>query len=928
MDDLSNFKPLTETEILDRLTGWKRALEGADTALWPLAAEMEEMQQQLAALAQTHPDKAREYRNTLVNLQMTLIQRRQEQVARGLHVLKGMKGDGDAWEQALRSTVAALEELERLSGVQESELRKDLEEQRRRLRGEALLTQARQAWERGKQAIEHQEAQKQVTLIIDDAARLYSEMRRYLDEGRSERVSSSVLNELQKLRDLSGKYYEALRRVYQGALTSDLHGQYVEAVHELEKAREEAPEGDQLMVYYVPDELADSTTLKKMTVREAIEIAKARRRRFLMQRAQNHLAKIKQYLADGEPTRALEEYNQIVGVEYIKGTQAEIDMKHIKQEIDKALMAWGQFEEEIRQASAMQDKKDLAWSMLDAVGKKEPYRLFTRTHPLWEKARTELARDIEAQVERDELVPCALHIARSEWHQARRGCESVRKRYQDWPEYFSTILTTANILIELADQLEQHLNRARIYLNEKRLEEAAAALQEANRWLLGAQQRTPGSVAQKLTPQAELQQLQDILDAYEKAGELHQRLQSQVNSTERVAELERLVQEIQGHIDRVADRYREDFEALLALATARYHYYMGRSILSVAGNPEEAKRHLVEAARHDAFQKEAQEAILDIDQKLIPANRRVKAALRKINEHRQYGRYWEAYEVARKVAEEPAERELRQKLQRQLEAMAELARRESEIYLNRALESEEGDPKLLREHLRRIRALDPNYPKENIQRLWLIIHQLEAARAFTERRWLDAVRSLGEALRVLQDMPDEGWIQELKARLNQQRMAARKQHILQIIQIGSPDETLTTLEHDPFILRQDPDVLLGLVQVTLRYIRHQEEAFENALPENFIQEEKALLQDVSKHLQEAQGNLHAAERQFRLWQVQSLPPYEIQRLDTLQTTLKAWERQRETDLKQTRSHLKAAQMIHAKKSEILHLLESVEAFQA
>jgi len=919
-------------EATDQLSVWQQALASKEGDA-PSAWDVNRLQQRLELLASVSPEQARPLQDSLMKFRNNLVTRRRNEIAEQLSRLSDAVGDDGYWPDLEKKCENLLSELEALEGSEETELRSSLRKQRLRLQGEALLAKAREDWQKTTARIAEDEEKNDFLGIVQNAqdlkewiGKLYREMQA-IQEALENEKEIELESELRQLKEKAEQYYDLKRRLYEGAITADLDKDYEKALIELEAIRKDF--GDDYEIYYYPEDWRETSKLTRIPVSQAIANAKKRRQDFLINKAAPHIEAIKHYLENGDPGRAQDEYENIEGKEHLE-EGAKYQLNELKENIDGELEAKNTFEQEVTRIADMPNKLQ-AWKMLDELGRK--YRRFISTSQIWRETRYRTVRAIE-QSAFHELTKCAQLIVKNESEYARDICEQIQHAYQDWSADFKAIMDTVHQLQTLMGILEHDLKLAREYLETKHLEDAEKTLKDMKHRIQEcASQISHEEVAQPLLqltqklgdgePYNEVQRAWDILDAYKNAGDLYGRLQQQVENTESVMELQSFAEEIEAHLARVPGRYREDFEALLALSWARYHYFLGKRILAVAGNPEDAKAHLQKAAQHEAFRLKAQEEINDIEDKLIPANLRVKAALEKIEQFVRYRCYWDAWQKAVEVSNEPAEAELRQTLNELRQRVFDKALETSKSVLEKALESRHGDPKGLRKHIKRMQMLDSIYLETRVDALWLIIHQAEASQAIDKKQWPRALESLNAALQRLENMTKSSDLQVLQRDLKQKKRAVRKELALKIASGWNPKNAIERLEQERRSFREDPDVLLAFVRIILKNAQRKEAEFEENLDDDFSKETD-FLHKLRHDLLTARDVLDTAARQADSWEFDFLPAYEQTRLAILNQEPSEWANRRKKEIQRNEQHVATALTVNSKKKDIIHLLSTID----
>ena len=915
----SDIPPLV-LELTDQLQAWEKALKEPASML-PTAEEIRKTKARLKELGQFNLEQAQQFEQRLENsIILPSIKRYESNVDLILEQLQTHPASDPGWHAQRDSVQRMLDQLAALSLVDDATRRESLAQIARKLTGEEILHRAQQDAEETTARLLKDEKDEDYSNLVQDAAALMHRMYKVYQEAQSSQAAPEVLEDLAGQYEKCKDFYERNRRAYEGALTADVQGEYEDALGILEKVRER--EGPTARVLYPPTIDSTEKDARLIPAAKAIEICMMRWGNALRRRAEPHIDEAERLLEEGDPVKADAKLKGIVGEERLPDSDRN-RIAHLRGRVQSELVEFGRFEQAIRECLDLSPRL-LGWRRLDEIG--ERYERFQASSHVWQKNREALREYVTGEII-IALGEAASMISRHDLEPSRKLTEQVINDLRSWPSDFAEPLRYAEVLLHLTGELDEMLPKANNELRSRQLDAAATTLFGVSDSLRQVRQQLPDALARSLEEQKESRRLHDVLDSYQHADSLLDRLQREVRETEETAELSRLTKEIAAHLDRVAAEYKADFQELLTYATARYSYFVGRGILIVAGDPEEAKRFLTEAAGHPDFRMEANAEIADIDKRLIPANQAVQGALRKMEQAVQLGQFWEAYREGIGVTSQPAQKSLREELRRQTGINRAKAVTESTERLKDAIASGTGDPGELREHAGRLGVLDPETMREIAVDLWPLVFSLEAEAAIRQGEWEKAHTRYTDALKAVEKPPDS----RHRGRATTFRIcaeASKKQHILDLATRLKPALAVEVLQqHLISQYAQDPDLSLAVARALKERAQGVEE-LEGYEPEDLRGDQVSLLRAVREDLLEARRSVSSAEDQAQWWLLADRrPSYEQERARFIRSTPEGLAEQRIVDVGVERRHIQAALRLNGMKLGIARLLPRIGALR-
>ena len=912
MEELTPMALNTATlELLDRLQLWKNALAEPEQTL-PTVQDIEWARERLRVLQREGSDQLQGLAASLDGLVGELVERHQEATDAGLARLESLSGLDPEWRTIREEVQGTLGQMEGLMRSPEDERRRRRDVVTVRLEGEEILHKARQDQEETLERLRKDEEAGERTLV-QDAQALWHRMREAHQQAQGSGVAPEVLSELRVMHEESKAFWDLKRKAYEGVLTADEDDDYEQVMEYLRFVQsQEGPSGQ--VLYPSSIDPANKEAAPR-PVAEAIAICEKRWGNFLAGQARAHIDEAAQLLEDGDPPAAEAELHRIVGEDKLPDG-AKHQLRDVREKLGTELSEFRTFERGVR-AALEQPLVMEGWRSLVELG--EQYKRFQSRSTVWRTGRHTLSQKVAEDVQQT-LLQAAEAISLHSLDQAAEVSKGVKADLSHWPSDFSEAREWAQTLSLLAAELMALLPRADDELRKRQLAEASETLCEIRSLLEDARSRLPEPLAVPLEAQAEAKRLNDMLDSYERADELYERLHSELTATEQVSHLPRLAAEIEGHLDRVADEYRPDFAGLLEYTRARYAYFAGRSILVLAGDPEQAKGLLEKAATHEEFQAKAKAEIADIEQRLIPANEAVSRALSKIEQEVALQQFWQAYRTAISVASEPAQKSLREKLEEQVGITRQKSHEESLRALHSAVSSGAGDPSKLREHARRLGILDPPAMEKIAEDVWLLVYALEADAAVQQADWDKAHHRFTEALKACERSQQPA----KTAQVGSYRTAAAaswKQHLLDLSDRLSPEFALEVLQQDVSgRYEQDPDLHLA----TARSHRGKaEEAEESDMyaPEEHRTDQMTMLQTVRQDLLAARSSVVTARGHARRWLIPDRrPSYEARRAEFIGIDPETLSEQRNARIDNERQQIRSTLRLNSIKLSITRLL--------
>lgn len=770
------------------------------------------------------------------------------------------------WKALVREGREWLDELAQLKKSEDDDMRawrQSLDHADRHFRGMEILADAQRDDQLVREGILRKESEKtDLSLVPGEAAELSRKIAQYLEEAEAIKALPKVVSELNSLLTKSRELYESRRARYEEPLTADVLGEFENSGKQLEFVR--SRDGDDATVLYPDSGDPNDKAAVPMPVSRAIQKCKERQQNMTRNRAATHLAKAKSLLRDGQPRQADVELKNITAVEELSQAQRD-EHARLVASITGEITLLSRFEAAVKTAGGESDPFYGWVSLHEAQSEYKRTGSDTCSHdaentPLWQPTRDELRGRLEGRTMR-QLKEAVEAMYRGEMAEAAEKSQQIISDLGKWRNDFETVLSRAATLINLVGELSASLASAKTELMAKKVNTAAEALAATNASLGHAARSFPLDWRDRFVQQKEFRRLTDLLDVYQKQGDLLTRKHKELDETTKRAELGALVSEITSYVAVVEASYQQDFTNLLDYAKARYAFYMGKGILAEAGNPDEAMRYMNEATGHKSFKNAAQTEIADIQSRLLPAQERVHDAIAAIRAAIGYGDFWGAYLKAESVASEPVDKLLRNDLREMTDLVKQKAVAESRTILDRALDTARGDPKGLRIHAERMLKLEQSTLDQMTAALWPLINELEAEAAAAQKKWDVAANSYDEAARRLArgGMPAQ---EERMTKLRYRSTAATKQSLLAASSPDlPPDVYLEMLK--PYRERQfseDPDILCATVNATLEKVRLDEEQNEW----QFEEENDAQAIDEVRQLQQERQRLFEARRQAQL----------------------------------------------------------------
>lgn len=898
--------------------------------LLAIGREIEDREQEIRELRLADPTQADVFDARLNQVKQSLVQSLHDCISSDLKELRTLVGDRPTWTEIAARVEATLNTVDRLTGAPDFQSRRSLAEEKRRLFGEKLKLEAKQHYECTRQELSEREQRgEDVSSLPAEAKNLMYRMQSYVDDAIAQGVSAEIIKELREYAEDSRRFYEIKRRAYEGAVTADAEQNFDQALSEYEYVRSQ--EGDGALVLAPSSVDAPEGDWSQMIVTKAIAIVRQRKRKELSAKAQRHINKIKQLLDDeGNPRAAQHELESIVGVEDLFEQQQKA-VQQLRERISQELKDLKSFEQAVQQIE-MAEPPIKAWEQLMRVGEK--YQRFCAASRLWGTVRDKVSKRVQEAVMAELESAVTKYLGDSSPGALEQCLSQVEDRVWMWKDEFGQVVSAIYVLRNWGDGLADLFDRARSQLQTRDLDAAAATLRSIEDLTRNAARQLPERLADRIQVPDEHRRLSDVLASYKDAASLYRRLASRLDAAETISDLEQLVVEIKGHTDRVDEKYQGDFQRLGKLAEATYRYRLGKSILQVAGNYEEARNHLVLAAEHPEFRAIAQEEIAEIDRRLMPANKRVREALERADAYVQSGDWWEAYRQTAAVLFEPAEKQLRQEVAQRNDRYRQQALQESQDVLKRAIQSEEGQPNLLREHAVRLKELDNQAYQQLENRLQPLLYELEAKAAVRGGRWSEAAESYRTAAQELERR--NGSPERVEALL-QYAAGAAKQALLGLLeqaQQGNLEPAYLVEELKQQVQGQfdrDPDILLALAMAIVEKARKDEDHYEEHL-EEFAElegepetDERTWRRDIAKLLREAEEICKKASIIAGQWHlsVQHRPVYERLRCEFMGWPVQREAQRRLDEMKKNTELVIKARKINAYKLEIVNLLSSI-----
>lgn len=906
--------------IIDQLQGWSDLAAFSGENL-PTAHQIAHMQTRIAALQAINAQQADDFAARLKQIEQGIILRYQNEVAAGLSELANVSVASILWVSIEAQVERALAQIEAITGIPESDTRKRFAELTEHFYGEAIKREAAEDISRTQEEIlDREREQKDISTVVNDANRLWKRMEKHYDKAKSMGAQPSVLEELKKLVDRCEEYYDFKRRKYELPVTADDTHDYDAALGNFEYIR--SKEGDNAQVYYIGTELdPDSNQTREvkqlMVVGRAIRVCQERRTKHLFTRAQPHIGRVKLLLKHGDPRASDHEWKSIVGVEYLP-QESRKEVEELREQISSELAELARFEQAVNEANTLQSPIK-AWEQLMRVGAN--YERFQASSQRWTEIRDRLSERVrEAAV--NELQAAMLFLASLDQTALQRSLDEIDAHLAVWKDEFAAVLNFVTILRRWSESLAASLARAGQDLEGRQLESAAQTLRGVEDSFKATSQQLPEPLAVQLALPHEYHRLGRILDAYQKADVLHANLRIQVNGTENTAELKQLVDEIQDHFDRVAEQYQSDFHRLAELAEARYNYFVGKGMLRVAGNYEEARKFLVAAARHPDYRSTAMEEIAGIDNDLLPANRRVNEALGKAEGHIQKGEFWEAYRQTATALLEPAEKSLRDQLREKNKRYREQALKETSTLLATALSASYGQPDTLKTHAIRLKELDSDAYVQLEARLQPLIYEMEASTAVEESRWGDAAASY---LKAAQEIEQRGGSTDRTRKLRDRADGAAKEELLRFQDLLDASVLAEELKRQVNgIFAQDPDLRAALALALLHTAEAEEESYEETPDELRQRDELGFMAEIRRLLRDAWQESRQANAFAQEWLIgRRRPAYEQARCTLLGRSADEEARHRIQAIKDHAGVVEKARRASGYKLEIISLLSKL-----
>lgn len=920
-----NDQPTTEMtdlalRILDELQVWT-SLAALPVEDMPTVQHIANLWTRISALRAEDAQQAEDFATRLKQIEQDIVSRYRNEIDAGLSELTHALVADASWRSVEARVERALIQVETITGNDDSQSKKLLKDLKAKLEGETIQRKAAEDMSRTQEEIRLRlEKEIDTSTIVGDARDLWERMERYYNEAEGIGTQTSIMKDLDERVEKCKQYYDDTRRKLELAVTLDEAGEHDDALKNFEYIREK--EGNDAQVYYIETELdpesGEPTEVKRMvSVGRAIQVCRERRTRFLFAKAHPHIAQVKLHLTQGNPRAADQEWKNILGIEYLP-QESRKETQELRELIDNELAELARFEQAVNEASALQPSIG-AWEQLMQVGAR--YERFQESSQRWQETRERLSERVQEAATND-LQVALRYLANLDQAALQRSLDQVAAQLADWKDEFTSVLNSVNVLRHWSESLATLLARGAQELETRQLDGAAQTLQRIQATFMATNQQLPERLAGQLVLPDEYHRLGRALDAYQKADVLHTELRREVEGTENTAKLKQLADEIRGHIERVAEKYRSDFQRLAELAEARYSYFVGKGILQVAGNYEEARRFLAAAAGHPDYRSVAMDEIAEIDKNRLPANQRVREALEKAEGHSQKGELWEAYRQTSAVRSEPAEKSLREPLKEKYERYRGRALLESKNLLTAAVSAGYGQPDLLKTHAARLQELDSQAYAQLEAQLKPLIHEMEARVAVENNRWGEAAQSYRKAAQEIEQRSGPG---DRTRELRNLADAAVKEDLLLLQNLLDASVLVGELNQQvKGIFAQDPDLRSALALALVRDVEAQEVSYDETPDDLRDRNELDSMREIHRSLHEAWGESRQAINYAQQWLIgRRRPAYEQARCDLLGRSADEEAKGRVQTIKEDASVVEKARKVSRYKLEIISLLSKL-----